>query len=306
MPISHLLPFSLKKRQPGAPADGRRRALSLLLPLLLAGPLIASAQSELTGMAKIQAGGTLKVAVYKANAPFSDGPAEAMKGLDVDLAGALARQMKLRLELLPFDAGENMNDDLRNMVWRGHYLGYGPAHVMLHVPVDKYLMTQNRQTLIFAPYMRQLQVLLHDKRVLPQVNGPEDLKGVKLAAERGTGSASVLMGHHGGELRSQVSVYNSGVQAAQAALDGKAAGAYVMRSQAESALASLPPEAASQWGLSPLALQGQPPNGWPLGMAIKADAKELGEALEKALQALRESGELQAIFKKHGMTLTAP
>jgi polar amino acid transport system substrate-binding protein len=303
MPIPR---FFLEKRRPAAPATGRRRALSLLLPLLLASPLIASAQTELTGLAKIQAGGTLKVAVYKDNAPFSDGPAADMKGLDVDIAAALARQMKLKLALLPFDAGENMNDDLRNMVWRGHYLGYGPAHVMLHVPVDKYLMRENRQTLIFAPYMRQYQVLLHDKRVLPDVSGPDDLKGVKLAAERGTGSASVLMGHHGGELRAQVSVYNSGVQAAQAALDGKAAGAYVMRAQAESALSNLPPEAASQWGLSPLALQGQPPNGWPLGMAIKADAKDLGEALEKALQALRESGELLALFKKHGMTLTAP
>lgn len=302
MPIPR---FFLEKRLPAARPAGRRRTLALLLPLLLAGSL-AQAQTELTGLAKIQANGTLKVAVYKDNAPFSDGPAEAIKGLDVDIAAALARQMKLKLTLLPFDAGENMNDDLRNMVWRGHYLGYGPADVMLHVPVDKYLMTQNRQALIFAPYMRQTQVLLYDKRALPQVSGPDDLKGVKLAAERGTGSASVLMGHHGGELRSQVSLYNSGVQAAQAALEGKAAGAYVMRSQAESALASLPPEAARHWAFSALSLQGQPPNGWPLGMAVKADSKDLGEALEKALQALRDSGELLALFKSHGMTLTAP
>ena len=38
---------------------------------------------------------------------------------------------------------ENMNDDLRNMVWKGHYLGYGPADVMLHVPVDNRLMAEN-------------------------------------------------------------------------------------------------------------------------------------------------------------------
>lgn len=297
--------FSLHKRLPAAHAAGRRRALALLLPLLL-GSSLAQAQTELSGLDKIQASGVLKVAVYKDNAPFSDGPAEAMKGLDIELATALARQMKLKLALLPFDAGERMNDDLRNMVWRGHYLGYGPADVMLHVPVDKYLINENRQALIFAPYMRQVQVLLRDTAVLSEVNSPEDLKGFKLTAERGTGSAGALMGHQSGELVSQVSLYNTGVQAAQAVLDGKAAAAYVMRSQAENAL-SLTPPGSRHWAMSPLPLNGLPPNGWPLGMAIKAGAsKDLGQALEKALQALRDSGELLAIFKHNGMTLTAP
>ena len=300
--------FSLPKRLSAAPTAGRRRALALLLPLLLGGPLAqAQSQPELSGLDKIQASGVLKVAVYKDNAPFSDGPADAMKGLDIELATALARQMKLKLALLPFDAGERMNDDLRNMVWRGHYLGYGPADVMLHVPVDKYLMNENRQTLIFAPYMRQVQVLLRDTAVIPEaIRTPEDLKGFKLAAERGTGSAGALMGHQSGELLAQVSLYSTGVQAAQAVLDGKVAAAYVMRSQAENALAQTPPE-SRHWAMSALPLNGLPPNGWPLGMAIKSSAsKDLGQALEKALQALRDSGELLAIFKHNGMTLTAP
>ena len=61
------------------------------------------------------------------------------------------------------------------MVWRGHYLDCGPADIMRHVPADKYLMQENRQALIFALCMRQLQVLLHDTRVLPQAAGPHDL-----------------------------------------------------------------------------------------------------------------------------------
>ena len=295
--------FFTAKRLPAAPAAGRRRALALLA-LLLAGSL-AQAQTELTGLDKIQASGTLKVAVYKENAPFSDGPAAEMRGLDIDIAKALAKQMQLKLTLLPFDAGENMNDDLRNMVWRGHYLGYGPADIMMHVPVDKYLIQQNRQVLIFAPYMRQTQVLLHDTRVLPQVNGPEDLKGFKLAVESGTGSASVLMGHKDGMLRSDVNIYNTSTQAVMAVVDGKAAAAYVMRSQAESVLSQVKSE-PKHWAMTPMPLTGVPENGWPLGIAIKADAKELGQALEQALQALRSSGELPAIFKQNGMTLTAP
>ena len=281
----------------------RRRSLALLLSL---GLPLAQAQTELTDLARIRASGVLKVAVYKDNAPFSDGlGADSMQGLDVDLAGALARQMKLKLALLPFDAGERMNDDLRNMVWRGHYLGYGPADVMLHVPVDKYLMQENRQTLIFAPYMRQVQVLLHDARALPQVRGLDDLKGHKLAVERGTGLASVLMGQQDGMLRAQVGVYPSGIEAARAVIGGQAAAAYVLRSQAEAALAQARPRPA-HLVLSSLPLEGIPENGWPLGLAIKAANKDLGQAIETAFKELRGNGELLAMFQQRGMTLTAP
>ena len=286
------------------PARGldRRRSLALLLSM---GLPLAHAQTELTDLARIRASGVLKVAVYKDNAPFSDGPTDNMQGLDIDLAGALARQLQLTLALLPFDAGERMDDDLRNMVWRGHYLGYGPADVMLHVPVDKYLMQENRQTLIFAPYMRQVQVLLHDTRTLPQVTGPDDLKGHKLAVERGTGMGSVLMGQQNGMLRSQVSVYSSGVEAAQAVINGQAAAAYVLRSQAEAALALAQPR-PTHLAMTSLPLHGIPENGWPLGVAIKAANKDLGQAIEAAFKELRSNGELLAMFHKRGMTLTAP
>ncbi len=280
----------------------RRRAV---MGAMLCAGLPALHAQELSDLAKIRASGALKVAVYKDNAPFSAGPANDMAGLDVALAAALAKQLGLKLALLPFDAGENMNDDLRNMVWRGHYLGYGPADVMLQVPVDRYLMQKNRQVLIFAPYMRQQPVLVHDTQRLAEVNAPEDLRGLPLAAERGSAAASVLMGHGGGLLRNQVAIEPSGTEAVQAVVDGKAAAAYVLRAQAEAVLAraGVPP---GRMRLSPLAFAGMPANGWPVGMAIKAEHKELGLAIEAAMAALRDSGELQAIFRQSSLTLTAP
>jgi hypothetical protein len=56
---------------------------------------------------------------------------------------AVVRGLSRRAALLAFTAGENMDDDLRNMVWRGHYLGFGPADVLLHVPVDAPLMRKS-------------------------------------------------------------------------------------------------------------------------------------------------------------------
>lgn len=278
--------------------------LSLAAASLITLGMTAMAQTELTDLAKIRASGVLKVAVYKANAPFSDGVGTDQTGLDVSIAGALAKELGLRLALLPFDAGENMGDDLRNMVWRGHYLGYGPADVMLHVPVDKHLMAGNRQVLILAPYMRQVLMVLHDTRKVADVRSPEDLKGMPLAAERGSGAASVLMGYGGGLLRDQVSIVDTGVAAAEAVASGKAAAAYVTRAQAESVVFRLKGETHLQ--LTPLQFSGLPISGWPIGMAIKSQNKDLGQAIEAAMQALRSRGDLQALFREHGLTLTAP
>ena len=289
-------------RRPGL----RRRDALALLPVALALPWPAMAQTELTDLARIRASGALKVAVYKDNAPFSSGSAADMKGLEVSLAEALARQLQLKLALLPFDAGENMNDDLRNMVWRGHYLGYGPADVMLQVPADRYLANSNPQVTILAPYMRQSNVLMHDTRRLAAVSAPEDLKGLPLAAERGAGAASVLMGYGGGLLRNQVAIFQTGVDAAEAVIDGKAAAAFVTRAQAEAALHARK-AAGPQFLISRLSMNnGIADTGWPLAMAVKASNKDLASALESAMKALRESGELLAMFKQHGLTLTAP
>ena len=287
-------------------ANGQLQRRALLLAAPMAAMLPWSVQAtELQDLEKIKASGLLKVAVYKDNAPYSDGQGDAFQGLDVSLAQALARELGLQLQLLPFDAGEKMNDDLRNMVWRGHYLGYGPADVMLHVPVDKYLINQNRQTLIFAPYSREVLVVFHDLAQLPSLRSGEDLKSLKLSAERGSGAASILMGYQRGMLRDQVRIFNSGIEAAQAVIRGETAAAYVTRAQAEAAVFAAKAN-ASKFGFSEMGLPGLADNGWPIGMAVKAENRQLAMALEAALQKLRNQGELQALFRSHGLTLVTP
>ena len=256
-------------------------------------------------MEKIRSRGLLKIALYKDNAPYSDGSASKMHGVDVTVAEALAREMGLGTIFLPFDAGENMGDDLRNMVWKGHYLGYGPADVMLHVPVDKYFMQENRQAFIFGPYAREHLVVFHNQKKIAQVYNPEDLADARMAVERGTGAASALMGYKGGLLRNKVSIFKDGIVAVQSVIKGDHDGAFVSLAQAEAAVfaAGL---ARSDWSFSKMVLPGVPPTGWPLGMAVKADNKELAALLDKAMDALRSRGDLLKIYQSHGLTLAAP
>lgn len=289
---------------PVATGPSRRHVLGML-PLALAwGHTSAHAEGE-SRYEKIRASGTLKVAIYKDNAPYSDGPNNDISGVDVSLAHALAHELNLKVALLPFDAGERMDDDLRNMVWRGHYLGYGPADVMLHVPVDKFLIRETPQALIFAPYARETLVVFHNKEKIPTVSSGNDLIDQPLGAERGSGAAGTLLGYQGGSLRSQVKMFNSGLQAAEAVINGQVSAAYISRAQAEAALfATKAP--TGRFGLQQLSLPGLADNGWPIGMAVKADNKELATALEQALQNLRAKGEFISLFRERGLTLVAP
>ena len=281
----------------------RRSFVGAALPLALGLTSLAQAQ-EKSAMEKIRASGVLKIALYKENEPYSDGTMSRMAGLDVSLAEALAKALQLSPSFLPFDAGENMGDDLRNMVWKGHYMGYGPADVMLHVPVDKYFMGENRQAFIFAPYVREHLVVLFNPK-LGTVSNPDDLVDKKITVEQGTGAASAMMGYKGGMLAGHVSIYKTGVDAAKLVLNGQADAAFVSLAQAEAAIFALKLD-RKDWAFAKLSMPGVPPNGWPLGMAVKADNKELATLLDNALDALRSSGELLKIFQAHGLTLAAP
>lgn len=282
----------------------RRTLLAAAAPLALGLGGVAQAQ-ERTAVEKIRANGALKVALYKDNVPFSDGTASAMTGLDVSLAEALARELQLKTSFLPFDAGENMADDLRNMVWRGHYLGYGPADVMLHVPVDKYFMSQNSQAFIFAPYTREYLVLFYKRANLGLVSRVDDLVGRNIAVERGTGAASAMLGYRGGLVRDRVMLFKSGMDAASKVLSGEVDAAFVTLAQAEAAVFARKLD-RKDWEFTQLSMPAVPPNGWALGMAVKADSKELATLLDAALDRLRSSGELLRIFQSHGLTLAAP
>ncbi len=278
----------------------------------LAGVLLAMAAALMAAapvhadMAKIRETGTLKIALYKGLLPFSGNVGGQFTGIDVALANALAKQMGLSPSLLPFDADDDsMSDDLRNMVWRGHYLGYGPADVMLHVPVDPAFIRENRQALIFAPYHREGFVLVYDRDRVPQVSRFEDLAGQPTGAERGSAGASALLSSAQGVLRDKVKIYTDAGDAVRALFSGEIAAAMVTRAQYESALKAQG-QSAARFLVTELASPVVPAHGWAIGMAVKADQRALAEALENALNALRASGELQRIFAQYGVSVVAP
>jgi ABC-type amino acid transport substrate-binding protein len=272
--------------------SGRR---SLLAALALS-PLAALAQ-EPSALERIRARGRLVVAVYQDMPPFSIGG----EGVDVDLARALAKALDLELSLLPFAAGENMDDDLRNMVWRGHYLGHGPADVLLHVPVDAPLMRNNPRVAIFAPYYRERLVMARDAKRVPKAESRADFGGQKVAVAGQSLAGWLMIGADGGAWREQlVTTSKDGTAAARALLQGEVAAAAGLMSEIESVVGG-----DARFVIEPLPVPRMR-DGWVVGCAVKKESTDLVQAVQGAIATLAGNGELARIFAKAKLSWRAP
>ena len=246
---------------------------------------------------KIAVSDLLKVAVYEDYAPFSEGKS----GIDVDLAKALAEKLNMKLSLLPFKAGDDVNDDLRNMVWKGHYLGYGPADVMLHVPVDHRLAVANDKVQIFAPYYHDGVRLVRNAKKFPDYDNTDSLTGKKIGVDGDSISAIVLLGEENGKFRDNVKIYKSAIEALEKLKTGELDAVLATISEIESVFKSDP-----EFPMQEVSFPRLPKQGWIVGMAVKKEDTELAGKLQAATDELFNSGDMAKIFGKYGVQVNKP
>ena len=264
----------------------RRRLLMAGSAALATLALPALAQDK-PALQRIRERGSLVVGIYNEMPPFHVGG----QGIDVALAGALARALEVKLTLLPFNADENMNDDLRNLVWRGHYLGFGPADVLLHVPVDRPLMAANPRVSIFGPYYRERVMIARDLARAPRLDSLADLGSQKIAVPGQSLAGWLLIGADSGKYRDQLTTkLKDGTEAAALLQRGEVVAAAGHASELESVLAG-----DARFAIEPLPLPRMK-DGWVIGMAVKKENDDLAQALQAAINTLTDNGELGRMF----------
>ena len=267
----------------------KRRSVVVALGAALAAPSLR-AQAD-GALERIRRRGSLVVGLYHDMPPFH----AQGRGIDVEIARALAAQLGVGLSMLPFHADENMGDDLRNVVWRGHFLGWGPADVLMHVPVDPPLMAANPRVQILAPYYRERVAIAWRKDALPRLDDLADLRGLPVAVAGQSLAGWLLIGAEQGALRDSLRTrLPDGVAAAQALQRGEVVAAGGLASELESAL-----HGDDRFAIAPLPSPRAPRDGWAVGLAIKKDAGDLALALQQAMQALQTGGRLQELFRTH-------
>ena len=269
--------------------------------------LLAGAGLALTGLpawaegdevwAGVKKSGLLRVAFYKDFAPFSN----EGKGSDVDIAAALAARMGLKMSPMFFDADENMGDDLRNMVWKGHYMGYGPADMMMHAPVDREYMARQDKVEFIAPYHRERYAVAYDKRRVDNLETMAPFEKLPCGVVVDTLPDSLMLSADGGRYRSQLKHYKTLADAMAALRSGEVAGVMALQGELEGAVAG---DANFPVGPAPIALLNT--RQWPVGIAIRKGEQQLGLAIMEAMNALIADGEIERIMARHSIKWRAP
>ena len=275
------------------------RSLAAIGTLALAFILTATfahAQDK-TALQKIQQRGVLTVALYKDFAPFSDNG----KGIDVELAEALAGKLGVTMTPLWFTAADDVAGDLRKMVWKGTPIGYGPADLMMHVPVDPQYMAKVDQVKIFGAYHRERFAIGRQLETLPSLENLEPFEKLSLGVEGESMGALVMLSADGGRYREKLKIFKSTEDAIAALKSGAVAAVLGQQGELENGVG-----ADSRFAID------LPPNQllkmqqWRIGLAVKAENVELTNALETAMSELMADGTVTRIVQGYGLKHRLP
>ncbi len=251
---------------------------------------------------KVRERGVLEVAVYKDFPPFAFVEEGRAVGIDIDVANALAERLGVGAAIRLVGADENMEDDLRNNVWKGHYLGGGVADVMLHVPLDATFARREDMVSFVAPYYREQLVLAADPARVPADASVEVFKREKVGVELDTLADFHLLGTLGGILSRNVVHYRSVADAMEALVAGEIAAVFGPSSEVEAGLG----DARERFSIQPLTVPGRSRMHWDLGAAVRFNHEALSAGVNEAMAELRVDGTLERIFAAHGITYRPP
>lgn len=280
---------------------GRLYAGLIFLLVLGAAPGLPSAQPTHRSYDDIVASGVIRVAVYENFAPFSYRDGDVMKGVDIDLARHIAGRLGVEAEFIELPADETVADDLRNAIWKGHYINRRIADLMMHVPYDRAFARKNDQVVIFGPYYDDTLIVARDLEKTGETPTLAVYRYEKIGVELDSLPDFFLTGFQNGILSSNVVHYATVAEACAALVRGEIAAVFSTRALIENGLG----KDRGKFELGAVFAPGLVSDRWTLGMAVSSRTRQLGYAIDDIVTALRTEGAIGRIFADHDLTYTA-
>lgn len=286
-----------------------RRVTGLIVALsILASSLIGVVRAEDDAPDRldiVKRKGSLEFIVYRDYPPYSYEQNGAFAGVDVDMGKALAAAVGVNATFRTFIPGDDLDDDLRNNLWRGTIVGGSVGDVMLHVGADPQYVARQSQVSIFGVYYREAVALSFDTKKFPSYSTIGDLKGKRVGVEIGSISDQYLTNFESGVLSTSVTRYTTLDACVQAYTEGKLDAVMAPKGELQGlmfARGAKPNLTTPQ----PIQFQGIFRSAWEIGIAVEKDSPKLSAALADAMSKLIENGELKAIYARNGMDYATP
>lgn len=247
--------------------------------------------------------GKLVVFAYSDYAPYSWDSDDGPQGIDIEIAKHFGKALGVEIEFLIRGADENFDDDLRVNIWKGDLIHGKAADVMMHAPFDREVDVRNEFIVLTAPYFQEQMALVFNKAVHPTVETFGRFVSKPITVELDTAGDFFLSGAFRGQLQQSVQRGRTFADAQRLYLDGTVGALLGSRAQAEWVAFQA---SDIESGIAQPPMPGIVRRGWPIGIAVKHDSRDLGYALGDVLTDLTESGEMQAIYAKFGVEWLPP
>lgn len=246
--------------------------------------------------------GWIEFALYEDFAPWSFLQDGRPAGVDVAIGRIVAEALGVEPRFRLVMAGETVDADLRNHVWRGPVVGGRVANVLMHAPWHPDLACRNELVVLTGQYVTDRVALAWREAAWPDgAPTPMHFRFDAVAVENDSLADFYLSGLAGGTVLPNIRRYPS-TDAAMAALrDGEVNAVMGALSQLEWGVAGaegLVAEARPFVGLS----TGQ----WTIGVAVRHSFRALGYAVDDAIQAAVADGRIPELFAAHGLTWREP
>lgn len=251
------------------------------------------------------------VGVYRDFPPYSWMNNGTPDGIDIELAKRIAAGLDVELKIHWITPDENLEDDLRNTIWKGHYLGGGVADVMLRVPYDKEYSQKrddigelvHEQVVMLAPYQNERWQIAFDSEDIEEVSTIAVFQYHPIGVEVDSLPAFYMTSAFQGRMRKNTHHFPKTAKAFDAMDKGQVDAVMGLHSQITWLQAHTTNTSIK------LAENGFPMMGkqtWDIGIAIKDNTRQLGYAIGDIIEDQVVSGKLETWFKSQKITYTKP
>ncbi len=253
-----------------------------------------------TDLDTIMERGFITFAAYEDYPPWSYEEGGRPAGVDIEIGALIAEYIGVEPRYNLVASGENLEEDLRNQVWKGPLIGGAVSNVMLHVPYDSEFACRVEQVVFTGQYATESLAIAYDPAVYPD-DAPTVpyFRYETVAVENDTLSDFFLSGAFGGQMRGNVRRFRTHAEAMAALAAGEVT-------------AAMGPKAELEAGLTEALAIHQPPTPglargeWTLGVAVHHAYRALGYTVDDAIREGLTNGAIEEIFARHGLSFDAP
>ncbi|SEF94915.1 amino acid ABC transporter substrate-binding protein, PAAT family [Marinobacterium lutimaris] len=290
---------------------------SCLLPALM---VLGSGDVQARIYDDVVDSGFVRIGVYRDFPPYSFEQDGKPAGIDVDLGEAIAEELGVSMRVHWMTPDETLDDDLRNNVWKGHYLDKDEdnplamknvADVMMRVPYDRdYSMKRddvglivNDLVVMMSPYHQERWQLAFDSEKLDSVRTLAKFQYNPIGVEVDSLPAFYMTSALQGRMREKTHHYTNPRVAFAAMKEGEVSAVMAMRSEIDWLVSN---DHSDRYRLAENGFPDMGKQAWDIGIAVGEADRDLGYAVETLFDRMIRDGSMAELFARYGVTYESP